>query len=160
MSPSTSQDPYGSAESRQRRRRHVAPRFWRCPNCAEVVAIEARGRHACPTASPTISSSALFNDTPLDQFFLSYPSFEYHRSLPPAESFNRLRRHQRWRRGNPESDEAWNQYQKALKEEFQLWYGAEDDLGAWHALCRAIRIKPLPATCEECEKVRMIEEHV
>jgi hypothetical protein len=99
-----------------------------------------------------------FNDTPLDQFFLSYPSFEYDRSLPPAESFNSLRRNQRWRRGSLESDEAWDQYQKALKEEFKLWYGAEDDLGAWHALCRAIRIKPLPTTCEESEKVRSIRD--
>jgi len=157
MSPSTSQDPNGLAQLRQPRRRRVArlqPGFWHCPNCAAVVAIEVREGHACPAASPTISSSAHFNNTPLDQFFLSYPSFEYDRSLPPAESFNRLRRHHRWRRGSSESDEAWNQYQKALKEEFKLWYGAEDDLGAWHALCRAIGIKLLPATCKECEKVR------
>ena len=42
------------------------------------------------------------------------------RKKKTGESFNRLRRHQRWRRGSSESDEAWNQYQKALKVEFQL----------------------------------------
>ena len=134
------------------------PRFWHCPSCRTAVAIEARERHVCPAASPTINRPAPFSNSPVDQFFQSYPSFEYDRSLPPSESFNRLRRHQRWRRAGPESDEAWNQYQKALKEEFQLWYGAEDDLGAWHVLCRAIRIKPVPATAEECEKVRIIQD--
>ena len=82
-----------------------------------------------------MNSSASFDNTPLDRFFSSYPSFEYNRSLPPAESFNRLQRSERWKRDDPESDEAWNQYQKALNEEFRLWYGAEDDLSAWHALC-------------------------
>jgi hypothetical protein len=33
-------------------------------------------------------------------------------------------------------------------------YGAEDDLTAWHALCRAISVEPLPQTCEQCEEVR------
>lgn len=84
--------------------------------------------------------------------FLSIPIF---RIRPPAQSFHRLRRHQRWTRSSPESEEGWNHYQKALKEEFQLWYGAED---AWHALCRAIQIKPLPKTCQECEKVRVTQD--
>ncbi len=131
MSSSTTQPSNVLAERRQRRGRHVArlqPGFWHCPNCVVVVATEARERHVCPAASPNISSSAPFSNTPVDQFFLSYPSFQYDRSLPPSESFNRLRRHQRWRRASPESDKAWNQYQKALKEEYQLWYGAEDDL--------------------------------
>ena len=33
------------------------------------------------------------------------------------------------------------------------WYGAENDLTAWHALCRAIGIEPLPTTCGKCEEV-------
>ena len=164
MNSSAPQHPNAPAKPRQRRRRRVEPlppRFWHCPNCGAVVANEAKGRHVCPPASPIIdSSSTPVNDTPLDRFFLSYPSFEYKRSLPPAESFNHLRRHQRWRRGSLEGDNAWNQYQKALKEEFSLWYGAENDLGAWHALCRAIGIVPLPTTCEESKKVRNIQENI
>jgi hypothetical protein len=34
-----------------------------------------------------------------------------------------------------------------------MWYGAENDLTAWHALCRAIGVEPLPKTCEQCEEV-------
>ncbi len=33
-------------------------------------------------------------------------------------------------------------------------YGAEDDLTAWHVLCRAIGVEPLPKTCEKCEEAR------
>ncbi|KAF1963906.1 hypothetical protein BU23DRAFT_440867, partial [Bimuria novae-zelandiae CBS 107.79] len=42
--------------------------------------------------------------------------------------------------------------QKALTEEFDLWFGSEDDLEAWHALCCAVGISPLPTSCESCEK--------
>jgi hypothetical protein len=34
-----------------------------------------------------------------------------------------------------------------------MWYGAENDLTAWHALCRAIGIELLPLTYEQCEEV-------
>jgi len=33
-------------------------------------------------------------------------------------------------------------------------FGAENDLAAWHTLCRAIGVKPLPQTYEQCEEVR------
>ena len=111
MSSSTTQNLNGLVERPQ-------PRFWHCSSCRTAVAIEARERHVCPAASLTINCPAPFSNSPVDQFFQLYPSFEYDHSLPPSESFNRLRRYQRWRRASPESDEAWNQYQKALKEEF------------------------------------------
>lgn len=157
MSPSTphSSRSRGRRRKQQRRTAPLGSRFWHCPNCDAVVAIQIKAGHTCLAA---ISNLVPSNDTPLDRFFLAYPSFKYDRTLPPAESFQRLRRHQRWKRGSPESEEGWDGYQKALKEEFQLWYGAEDDIGAWHALCRAIQIKPLPKTCHECEKVRVTQE--
>ncbi len=34
-----------------------------------------------------------------------------------------------------------------------MWYSAEDNLTAWHALCRAISFEPLPKTCEQYEEV-------
>ncbi|KAH8655652.1 hypothetical protein BX600DRAFT_470062 [Xylariales sp. PMI_506] len=42
--------------------------------------------------------------------------------------------------------------QAALEKELHMWYGAENDLVAWHALCRAIGTEPLPETCEQCEE--------
>ena len=93
-------------------------------------------------------------ETPLDVFFRSFPTFEYDPSLPPATSYAHLREHEGWRRGNAASDYAWNRYQGALESELRMWYGAENDLTAWHALCRAIGVEPLPQTCEQCEEVR------
>ncbi|KAG9244929.1 hypothetical protein BJ878DRAFT_44504 [Calycina marina] len=33
-----------------------------------------------------------------------------------------------------------------------MWYGKENDLIAWHVLCRAIGVKPLTKACEQCEQ--------
>lgn len=92
-------------------------------------------------------------ETPLDAFFRTFPAFDYDPSLPPATSYANLQKHQGWRRGNAASHDAWDRYQDALKDELRLWYGAENDLTAWHALCRAIGINPLPEACEQCERV-------
>lgn len=92
-------------------------------------------------------------ETPLDVFFRSFPSFNYDPSLPPATSYANLKRQEGWRRNSAASDDAWNRYQDALQSELHLWYGAENDLTAWHALCRAIGVDPLPKTCEQCEEV-------
>jgi uncharacterized protein YlaI len=92
-------------------------------------------------------------ETPLDVFFRSFPAFNYDPSLPLATSYANLKRQEGWRRNSAASDDAWNRYQDALQSELYLWYGAENDLTAWHALCRAIGVDPLPKTCEQCEKV-------
>ena len=91
--------------------------------------------------------------TPLDAFFLSFTVFEYDPDLPPSESFAQLKRFHGWRRGDPDDIQAWIEYQSALEEEVRLWFGAEDDLSAWHSICRAIGIEPLPATCAQSKKV-------
>ncbi|CAO2655006.1 Nn.00g117390.m01.CDS01 [Neocucurbitaria sp. VM-36] len=91
--------------------------------------------------------------TPLDMFFQSFRTFDYDPSLPPATSYSYLRDHERLRHDKSASDDAWSRYQDALQSELRMWYGAEDDLAAWHALCRAIGIDPLPQRCEQCEEV-------
>ncbi|KAK7428819.1 hypothetical protein QQZ08_004589 [Neonectria magnoliae] len=92
-------------------------------------------------------------ETPLDVFFRSFPTFRYDPGLPPATSYAQLRQHEGWHRKDTKSDQAWIRYQDALQGELRLWYGEEHDLTAWHALCRAIGIEPLPKTCEQCEEV-------
>ncbi|KAH8758844.1 hypothetical protein BGZ57DRAFT_944370 [Hyaloscypha finlandica] len=91
-------------------------------------------------------------ETPLDVFFRSFPTFDYDPSLPPATSYANLREHEGWRRSSAASSDAWNRYQDAPQSELHMWYGAENDLTAWHALCRAVGIEPLPKTCEQCEE--------
>lgn len=92
-------------------------------------------------------------ETPLDIFFRSFPTFAYDPSQPPATSYASLQDHEGWRRGDTASDNAWNLYQNALEDELRLWFGKEDDLAAWHALCHAIGVEPPPQTCGQCEEV-------
>jgi heat shock protein HspQ len=125
-----------------------APSF-DCDTCDRSFASEeALAQHL--RDSPVYAS---LRDTPLDEFFNTFPLFVYDATLSPADSYASLRRCYGWRRGDPESDDAWDRYQNALKEELKLWLGAETDLIAWHSLCRAIKIEPLPPTCRDCEKV-------
>ncbi|KAH5432425.1 hypothetical protein HBI47_093480 [Parastagonospora nodorum] len=94
----------------------------------------------------------LVPETPLDGFFRSFSTFEYDPSQLPATSYARLRAHEGWQRGEAASADAWNRYQGALEGELRMWYGDEDDLAAWHALCHAIGVEPLPRTCDRCEQ--------
>ncbi|KAG7120556.1 hypothetical protein HYQ44_005052 [Verticillium longisporum] len=91
--------------------------------------------------------------TPLDRFFLSYATFRYDASLPPTASFEALIRHCRWKRGTDELRDARAEYQRALRQEVDVWFGREDDIGAWHTLCRAVGIRRPPSTIEECTQV-------
>lgn len=92
-------------------------------------------------------------NTPLDRFFQRYTSFKYQPSLSPSESFARLCDHQKWEHGSKKYQKAWGGYQSALREEIELWFGEENDMTAWHTLCRAIQISPLPRTKEHGAKV-------
>lgn len=101
------------------------------------------------SVSPTFFATHM-DESPLDQFFSSYPGFRYQPSIEPSTSFNQLQRYYNWTREDEEGKEAWREYQDALQKEFTRWYGDEDDLGAWHSLCRAIGIEKLPKTCKQC----------
>ncbi|CAG8983212.1 hypothetical protein HYALB_00004040 [Hymenoscyphus albidus] len=101
---------------------------------------------------------------PLDSFFGTFIGFLYDVSLPPSDSFRLLRyRGGSWHHWNPNTyetrneyeNELWERYQAALTSEFNMWFGIEDDIKAWHSLCRAVNIQPLPTTCRACRfKVR------
>jgi hypothetical protein len=91
--------------------------------------------------------------TPLDRFFLSFRSFEYDRSLPPATSWKRLQQHRRWKKGNKQGEREWERYQAALEEEVRFLFGKVDDIQAWHTLCKAVGITEPPDTIKECKAI-------
>ena len=169
---------FDSKRALQQHKRHAPAHAFYCKICSRRFGSnEALGQHLqdslvhapsfdCETCDRSFDSDEALEqhlqksrihqqdpDTPLDIFFRSFPTFDYDPSLSPATSYANLRAHARWRHGSAASDEAWNRYQDGLESELRMWYGAEDDLVAWHALCRAIGIKPLPQTCEQCEGV-------
>lgn len=90
------------------------------------------------------------NNTPLDEFFLSFQTFEYDPSLSPAKSYSLLRRHMAWSRESPEGKEAWERYREALVDEVRVWFGNENDIAAWNTLCRAIGVQQPPETIDAC----------
>ncbi len=126
---------------------------WTCLSCNVVVTFRHKASHSCSSSDSKPSTT----DGPLDNFFHFYHSFRYDASIPPAISFeplqDHLRKRHKWSREGPECKELWHRYQAALTQEFNLWFGVEDDLDAWHSLCRAVRITPLPTTCELCRSV-------
>jgi hypothetical protein len=131
---------------------HVQANPLRCSGCNRSFGSKgALEQHIRDTPAHQRATEA---QTPLDAFFGSFPTFDYDPSQPPATSYARLQAHKRWRRGDAASDDAWDRYQHALEGELHLWFGNEDDLAAWHALCHAIGVEPPPQTCDLCEQVR------
>ena len=130
-----------------------------CTDASREIAFETsatnhRKSHKKNTTDSCVDHSLPTLDcSPINQFFTSFPAFNYDPSITPSESYGLLQKHQKWPRKSAENLENWERYQSALRKEFDLWYGSEDDLGAWHSLCRAIGIHPLPTTCESCEEV-------
>lgn len=127
--------------------------FWTCPSCKAILEVPKKAYHHC-----SISESKASNiDGPLDEFFHSFASFHYVPSAPPATSFGLLQRYLqqqlKWTHESRENEELWRAYQAALTEEFNLWFGVEDNLEAWQSLCRALRVSPLPATIRLCRTV-------
>lgn len=135
------------------------PTSWTCPSCDDVFSLKQKASHSCANSISKSLVPLIYG--PLDNFFRSYPTFHYNASLPPATSFHSLRDHlaklHKWPRKFSERDRLWERYQDVLTEEFNLWFGVKDDLDAWHALCRAVRVNPLPTTYKECRSVRTLK---
>ena len=91
--------------------------------------------------------------SPLDRFFALYPSFRYDASLPPATSYHALVQHFGWDRHSKAGSKAKARYQEALSKEVEVWFGKEDDLEAWHTLCRAVGVRRPPNNIEGCAHV-------
>jgi len=136
---------------------------WTCPQCKTVLAIHQKATHHCVRLRPSTKAPTI---GPLDRFFCSFPSFCYDAHEPPAVSFRKLLRGLiRWHDWDGSDPATWEDYRKevskryqaALTSEFNLWFGTEDKIECWHALCRALRIQLLPLTCKAC---RLVSSHI
>jgi hypothetical protein len=133
--------------------------FWTCPRCKVAVTTHQKAAHKCVRPGSSIKAPKV---GPLDRFFRSFPSFPYDAQKSPDASFGKLLSGLgTWHTWDGENPITWELYRKEVKEgyqmalthEFNLWFGTEDDIESWHALCRAVRIRPLPLTCEDCRSV-------
>lgn len=96
----------------------------------------------------------------LDQFFRSYPKFEYNPRNEPKAEFNKLRHHKNWffPQDQPWSAEyaaARSRFFSAFIADFTYFFGVGEDLRDWEFLCDVLRIWPMPQTIETCQAVRM-----
>lgn len=67
--------------------------LWTCPDCRTVLAAGQKAMHSCLYLHPTTVPST----GPLDAFFLSFSSYQYNPSIPPAKSFQSFKRGlQKW----------------------------------------------------------------
>lgn len=126
-----------------------------CPHCPRSFrSASALAQHIRDAPSTGHRPPLVHTDTSLDAFFLAYSAlsaFPYDRTASPATSFRALRAHMRWRRDDADERAAWQDYLAALRRELGVWFGGEDDLGNWQALCRAVEITPTPETEKACE---------
>ncbi|KAF9443008.1 hypothetical protein P691DRAFT_764677 [Macrolepiota fuliginosa MF-IS2] len=91
---------------------------------------------------------------PLEIFFRRYAWFRYRRDESAEEQFNRLRREAKWKRSDPENDEAWEGYRTALVRQFNTSFSSDDNnIDAWHALLRHIGIYNPPETVKKCKEL-------
>lgn len=130
-----------------------------CPHCARsfqdatALANHINAKHR---------SRAAPNETPLDVFFRTYEvanGFRYDRAKAPPRSFAQLREHMHWKKKDPNHIYARGRYNAALQAELEVWFGSEDELCNWHALCRAVGITPLPPDGSGCRRA-LREKHV
>ncbi|KAJ7111730.1 hypothetical protein C8R44DRAFT_798536 [Mycena epipterygia] len=98
--------------------------------------------------------------THLEEFFSSYPKFEYDPSGPASQQFQQLRNVYKKERTKIDPDELYQGYNRALGLAFSQYYGNDaNDLGNWQKLCRTVEIFPVPDSVEEC-KFAIEDSHV
>ncbi|KAJ7803877.1 hypothetical protein B0H14DRAFT_1631742 [Mycena olivaceomarginata] len=98
------------------------------------------------------------NATYLEQFFSSYPKYEYDPSGPASQQFQQLRMVYKNERGD--LDALYQGYNRALGLAFSQHYGDDvDDLENWQRLCRTVEIFPVPDSVAEC-KFAIEDSHV
>lgn len=93
---------------------------------------------------------------PLETFFAGFAAvgFTYHPTASAQKNFARLCKASGWVGNSSARTHARQGFKDALVQQFNFLYGVNgNDLAAWHHLCDAIDIQPVPDTVEECRKV-------
>ncbi|KAI0773919.1 hypothetical protein C8Q74DRAFT_794932 [Fomes fomentarius] len=88
------------------------------------------------------------------QFFATYPTFSYNRSVPFMDGFFDLCDVMVWGRESAERLAALRRLEDAMAQQFNDMYGTDvDDIRAWQRVCVAIGINPVPNELKECRAV-------
>ncbi|KAI9446048.1 hypothetical protein H4582DRAFT_1903111 [Lactarius indigo] len=118
------------------------------------------GPESIPRPQPRIIVRPLGVETPLEKFFSQYPKFLFQPSNSPVAEFNRLCEAYHWKRRDQEREAAREEFQFAMKKEFDDLYGSDEkDINNWLKLCFVLRIDPAPDTLRKC-RTAVLRKHV
>ncbi|KAI0721860.1 hypothetical protein C8T65DRAFT_629417 [Cerioporus squamosus] len=88
----------------------------------------------------------------IDQFFASYPGFDYQPTAPFFDEFKRLTKLKGWDERQKKQERG--RLEVAMAKLSTSMYGREeDDLLAWQRLCSALGTKPIPESLDECRRL-------
>ncbi|KAH7377615.1 hypothetical protein BKA66DRAFT_422029 [Pyrenochaeta sp. MPI-SDFR-AT-0127] len=86
-------------------------------------------------------------------FMFQYPDFNYRNGMPIVQEFYRMCDFFNWERSDERKRAAHDDFKTAMVHTFNTLYGTDaDDIDAWHKLCVALDISPLPVNLQECRK--------
>lgn len=90
---------------------------------------------------------------PLDDFFATYPKFEYNSSASASSEFYRMCDEFDWDKGNKKREQAYLDFKDALVQQFNDIYGTDvNDLTSWRTLCQIVHVSPIPNSLESCRE--------
>jgi hypothetical protein len=90
----------------------------------------------------------------IESFFAQYPAFDYCKEYPIVEEFYRMCDSFGWEKDDEEKKAAQFGFKTAMVLAFNALYGTDvNDIGAWHKLCVALDITPLPSGLKDCRNV-------
>ncbi|KAG2102837.1 uncharacterized protein F5147DRAFT_706977 [Suillus discolor] len=91
--------------------------------------------------------------TPLDDFFATYPAFDYNSSASASSEFHRMCGHFCWNKKDKEKKKAHRDFKDALVQQLNEIYGTDvNNLSSWRNLCQIVHISPIPDTLESCRE--------
>ncbi|KAG1867072.1 hypothetical protein C8R48DRAFT_704106 [Suillus tomentosus] len=103
----------------------------------------------------TNGPSQTHTQTPLDDFFATYPAFDYNSSASASSEFYRMCGQFGWDEEDKdkEREQAHCDFKDALVQQFNEIYGTDPkNLTSWRNLCQIVRISPIPDTLESCRE--------
>ncbi|KAG2158682.1 uncharacterized protein EDB93DRAFT_1245913 [Suillus bovinus] len=101
----------------------------------------------------TNDRSQTYTQTPLDDFFATYPKFTYNSSASAPLEFYRMCDQFCWDREDEEREQAHSDFKDALVKQFNEIYGTDvNDLTSWRNLCQIVRVSPIPDTLDLCRE--------
>ncbi|KAI0637823.1 hypothetical protein C8Q77DRAFT_393144 [Trametes polyzona] len=94
---------------------------------------------------------AMASQTPIRDFFDSYPEFDYDHTAPFHGEYLRMGKELHWNR--EEREAARDALRHAMVQQFNNVYGTNaEDLESWQLLCNALGMDPVPDKLKACRR--------